>query len=1068
MKRFYTYLIIFLLPAYLYVQADCTAPDMQQSVVVFTRTSDEPTVDGEYSLAETKKVRFVGGNLLHQPSTGRWRIAPRQYDMVGGTNTDEKNPPVGTFGTIWETINGGSTRCTNDGTRNKNYKGWIDLFAWGTSGWYGRSSDASEDSTQSVSWRNSNNPNHKVTCNPYEYNTSANYILGSDWTQGMTGDYANADWGIFHNIELGGTEDAVFRTPTREEAIYLLRDRDNALKLRGMAHIRLICEADRSQDTIINGLVILPDNWDWENPALEGLMGKPFKSSADGYVYYTENEFTAAEWEILESFGAIFLPAAGGMGSSNAIKENRSGFYWSSTPASSNKSYDFQFGAMGYKPQMEEKQTERHWCRSVRLCQEITDKKGGKKDVINCDSYVEKHLNGVGGTITAVRNSSNHCLWTLTAHPAPGYKLAYWIDLYGGKSHENPLEIAINTEQPSIVWRACFVRSNAYVHEWAGDFLFFRSDTTNIFSYAGGGNVGLCIEGVHELDASESLDSIAPGLWRRTTSASRDNNMYAGKHIHFIMYDNCSRPTAVIDTIVPVMVYGDSLASAMNFHPDSAHTSVQVFDGATLTIDENTTFSGVLDIHAGGKVVVNADVRLTTEGIIMRGNGITGKWPQLIVNGNITNNNNDTIYYDYTLDQHAYYPLAFPYDVTCAQVRNPINRKSTGYQAYKYRTSTRATGVTGWAEFNDLTEDHFVAGNGYIIYAAPAKWKGTRQREAIMRFPMKHSFSSANEVQKPISIEKAAGEKVIDKNWNLIGNPYLANVTLDETDDETVLSGYAKWNDSSNEYELVRNEEDPDVRYITYSNNGFRTYIQSRLKGFTMSPFNCYFVQADDKASSITIALADRAASAPRRNYTSNKTETQEIETGLMLSQGDNKDHIGLLFGNYTDSYELNADLAKEFGEEQPMSAYSLMGTTPLAFQALSVESMARPIPLGYRKANMSPMTFSFDDSQYDRNLLDGLWLTDILTGQVTNLLVEDYTFTPESEQDDSRFYLSCERRKVVDVTTDVEEINQQRRIIRVYDMFGREMHGDVNALPQGVYILMDNLGNTSKEILGQ
>ena len=54
------------------------------------------------------------------------------------------------------------------------------------------------------------------------------------------------------------------------------------------------------------------------------------------------------------------------------------------------------------------------------------------------------------------------------------------------------------------------------------------------------------------------------------------------------------------------------------------------------------------------------------------------------------------------------------------------------------------------------------------------------------------------------------------------------------------------------------------------------------------------------------------------------------------------------------------------------------------------------------------------------------------------------------------------------DFDDDVEEINQQRRIIRVYDMFGREMHGDVNALPQGVYILMDNLGNTSKEILGQ
>ena len=1076
MKRFYTYLIIFLLPAYSHMSADrCTTPDMQQSVFLLTATSDEPTVDGEYSLSPVKTVRFAKGNLLHQPSTGKWRIAPRAYDMVGGKSSEA---PVGTHGTIFETINGKRTRCSNDKNHKSTYAGWIDLFPWGTSGWYGQFSDAREDSTATIADRNDNNPNQKVTINPYEIDNTANYILGGNWRQGLTDGYKNADWGIFNNVMLGGDENNVFRTPTREEAVYLLSGRPNARSLRGNACIRLkgrnaLGALDPSvEDTIINGHIIMPNGWDWADAGLEGLTGRDFKSAQvaqDGtYVYFADNEFSEAEWIFMEAKGAIFLPACGGMSGASSIKANRSGFYWSATPSGSNKCYDLQFGGMtsAYLP-MEQKSTDRYYCRAVRLCQESVAKSGGAKSYTP-ESYVAKTLNNVGGTITAVRNETDHYKWTLTATPAAGYQLAYWIDLYGGKSHENPMEIAINLTQPSIVWRAVFVRSNVYIHEWTRDSLFFRSDTSNIFSYAGAGRAGICIEGEHELASPEDLDSVAPGIWTRATSAGKDNNKFAGKHMHFVMYDNCARPTAVVDTIVPVMIYGDSLSSAVNFHVDTPHTSVQVFDGATLTINANTEFSGFLDIHAGGKVIVQSGYTLTVEGIIMRGNGVTKKWPQLIVNGNIQNNNNDTIYYDYTLDQHAYYPLALPYDAVCAKVRNPINRKKTGYMSYAYNTTTRSGGVSGWAEFIDgAVGARFEASKGYIIYAAPAKWKGTRQKQAILRFPMVHDFSSANEVQKSISIVKAAAANDIDKNWNLIGNPYLANVTLNATNDETMLSGYAKWNDSSNEYELVPDEEDPDVRYITYSNNGFRTYIQSRLKGFTMLPFNCYFVQADDEASSITIALADRAASAPLRMY-ADGSKTKNIETGITLTQGDNSDQIGLLFGDFTDNYELNADLAKEFGEEQPMSAYSLMGSTPLAFQALPIDAMARPIPLGYRKAGSGPMTFSFDDSQYNSSLVDGLWLTDVVTGQVTNLLVEDYTFTPESAQDDSRFYLSCERRKVVDVTTDVEEIEQQRTIIRVFDMFGREMRGDVNSLPQGVYVLMDNLGNTKKEILGQ
>ena len=75
----------------------CAIPDTSRAVVLFT-SNGGTTIDAEFSLSETKKVRFARGNLMYQPSTGRWKIADRQFDMVGGKST---KVPTGVHGTIW-------------------------------------------------------------------------------------------------------------------------------------------------------------------------------------------------------------------------------------------------------------------------------------------------------------------------------------------------------------------------------------------------------------------------------------------------------------------------------------------------------------------------------------------------------------------------------------------------------------------------------------------------------------------------------------------------------------------------------------------------------------------------------------------------------------------------------------------------------------------------------------------------------------------------------------------------------------------------------------------------------
>lgn len=352
--------------------AVCYAPDTAQAIIIFTASDRPPILESEFSISDTTKVRFASGNLMYQPYTRTWKLAPRQYDIVGGVQSLADVPTSGNrHGTIWETIDGVRTRCTNDGNHNKNYKGWIDLFPWGSSGWYGSEPEIGEVAYDaSEPDRKNNNPKKKITGAPYEVNNgNANWKLNNSNTQGFNGDWVNADWGIFNNVMLGGNEDSVFRTPTLGEAKYLLADRPNAHSLRARARIR-IPGVGAAPDTLINGIILLPDDWD---PAI--LPNKDFLSDADGCVYYSDNEYTAEEFDrILEPLGAIFLPAAGGMSGNNSIKANRSGYYWGATPDNtSTKSYDMQFGGYDASGAIHSDRTERKYCRAVRLVVEIKE-----------------------------------------------------------------------------------------------------------------------------------------------------------------------------------------------------------------------------------------------------------------------------------------------------------------------------------------------------------------------------------------------------------------------------------------------------------------------------------------------------------------------------------------------------------------------------------------------------------------------------------------------------------------------------------------------------------------------
>ena len=245
----------------------------------------EGALRGKFAISATDTVAFSRGNLQYQPSTSTWRFAENQWDFVGTANGRIRHYQYSTEGWVWT------------------YKGWLDLFGWGTG----------------------NNPTASTS-------TNSNYGSFTDWGR-------NA-------ISNGGKKANLWRTLTKDEWDYLFRGRENAASLYANGTV-----------SGVNGSIILPDNW--VIPA--DLHFKP-SNSTDSTA--TPNNYTADEWMFMEMAGAVFLPITYERTMDwqseycTAVYQENTARYWTSTPNGTN-------GAYYYIPLTPKPQNAPSWARSA-------------------------------------------------------------------------------------------------------------------------------------------------------------------------------------------------------------------------------------------------------------------------------------------------------------------------------------------------------------------------------------------------------------------------------------------------------------------------------------------------------------------------------------------------------------------------------------------------------------------------------------------------------------------------------------------------------------------------------
>lgn len=241
-------------------------------------TIEKGAIMAPFTVGASKKVYFSKGNLQYQASSKTWRFAEQQYEAIGASNSNI----------------------------SPSNSGWIDLFGWGTSGWYNRNTFYMPYDTESA---------------------SATYGYGYGPTDGQTyeyslrGKYAEADWGVANVISDAGDSAGMWRTLTRAEWGYLLLKRPNAASLYSLAVVNGV-----------KGLLVLPD--DWTCPSGLNFIAR---------TSFELNTYTLEQWKKLESHGAVFLPSAGCRYGTTVGNVGTTGSYWTASASGGENAWYFVF-----------------------------------------------------------------------------------------------------------------------------------------------------------------------------------------------------------------------------------------------------------------------------------------------------------------------------------------------------------------------------------------------------------------------------------------------------------------------------------------------------------------------------------------------------------------------------------------------------------------------------------------------------------------------------------------------------------------------------------------------------
>lgn len=276
--------------AYLFLVSTCVFIACGNDDSTTDTSGNKGTTSGLFQInAGGTRVCFAPGNLqaTYNGSTWTWAFAAHQWDYIGADGADGAN--------IY--ING-------DGKVSAN--GTVDLF-----GWVGESSTLIGAAQYGIT-------NSKTVNSQYTYGNIASESLKLDWGNTISDGYT-------------------WRTLSVSEWLYVFNTRISGSTVNGISNARYTFAYINIDDSDVSGIILFPDGTTFDSTEASSW------GTINGYSDVTE--CTSAQWAKLAAKGCVFLPAAGYRSENSVYNDGQYGYYWSSSPNTTDvySAYAFTF-----------------------------------------------------------------------------------------------------------------------------------------------------------------------------------------------------------------------------------------------------------------------------------------------------------------------------------------------------------------------------------------------------------------------------------------------------------------------------------------------------------------------------------------------------------------------------------------------------------------------------------------------------------------------------------------------------------------------------------------------------
>lgn len=371
---------------------------------------------------------------------------------------------------------------------------------------------------------------------------------------------------------------------------------------------------------------------------------------------------------------------------------------------------------------------------------------------------------------------------------------------------------------------------------------------------------------------------------------------------------------------------------------------------------------------------------------------------------------------------HAYLPtnrwsfISFPYDVNVSDITVP---EGTLWVVRKYSGEDRAA-MTG-DTWQNMTESTVLkAGEGYIFHCNSSNDNSSNVEVVFPAANGTGTLFAYDDVVIPL--KEYASEFAHNRSWNLVGNPYPAYFNTQKMEFDapiTVWNGYG---------------------YTAYS---------LLDDDYVLTPNEAFFVQRTADSESITFRKEGRMHSAGlgyADEYAVTRSASVERHVYNFLLSGNNySDRARLVMNEMAQmEYESNRDASKFMSSNADVQQlYINDGGVKYAIDERPMDNGI--VGLGAYFGKAGEYTLSLANNP---NSEISVMLTDKLTGTVTDLTADSYTFNAEEGTVNDRFVIALMG------TTGIENsVADEAPVTAVYTLDGKLMPTTDN-LPAGIYIV--------------